>query len=206
VSWYPFTLGIWLNQPETVALGTQDKRLHSVLLMRYPTANLAREQLPKVERMLAQYNISPVLHIDDAENKHYRTSSLLMNYFGNLNMLAIAIGIIGLAVMLARMVVQRRRQLSALRAIGIPPRWLHLCIWMEGMILGTIGLTIGICVGAAFGYIIGINTFTQAGYQLIAYRLLEIFGVVILAAGGIAALSVKSVYRIPPTEATKYYE
>ncbi len=202
--WYAFTFGIWMNHLETIELGREHKGLYSVLLMRFPTEDLAREQLPQVQQALAKYNIAPVHHISDYQNKYYQTSTMLMNYFGNLNKLAIGIGIIGLAVVLTRISKQRRRQLGMLRAIGIPSKWLTFCIWAEGMILAIIGITIGIFVGLAFGYIIGINAIDQAGYQLLAYKLLDIFGIVILVVAGVTAFSAWSVHRIPPTEATKY--
>lgn len=77
-----------------------------------------------------------------------RTLSLLLQVF---LLIGLAVGMIGIGVMMAREVRTRRRELAVLRAIGTPRAKVRLSILIEAGILSVAGCGAGALIGAYIG-------------------------------------------------------
>jgi hypothetical protein len=99
--------------------------------------------------------------------------------FGALGILAMALGSLGLAVVVARNVLERRRELALLRAVGWTRRRLHRLLLVEHGLLLAAGLGIGL-ISAALAVapvLLGPGRLPPTGFWLTAGGLLLATGV-----------------------------
>jgi putative ABC transport system permease protein len=61
---------------------------------------------------------------------------------------AVFVAVLGIANALAISILDRRRELGVLRALGALNQQIRRTIWMEGLIIGFIGLIMGVSLGA----------------------------------------------------------
>ena len=116
---------------------------------------------------------------------------------------ALGIGLLGLVTTLALSVLERRRELVMLRALGASRAQIKMLVWFEASMIGVIAATVGIGVGTAIGRIgVGLAPGTLSGSPVIPWADL---GAVALAAVAIAwAVSIgvaRRAARVPPAEA-----
>jgi putative ABC transport system permease protein len=72
--------------------------------------------------------------------------------YRTLSILATLIGLFGVASTLAVSIVERRRELGMLRAVGMQRRQVRAMIRVEGVIVALVGAALGLAVGVAFGW------------------------------------------------------
>jgi putative ABC transport system permease protein len=68
-----------------------------------------------------------------------------------LRFLVLVVVLIGMADMLAASVVERTRELGALRALGVRPRAVRRMILLEAALVGCLGLTVALVAGGSLG-------------------------------------------------------
>jgi ABC-type antimicrobial peptide transport system permease subunit len=127
-----------------------------------------------------------------------RISSFLQIYVS----FGLAIGAVGMAVISIRNVVERKREIGMMRAIGFPRKQVILSVLLELVVLGIIGLFIGIADGllVSLGFANLQNvTLIIPWQQLVSY--LSFIVLIAIFAGSIPAYIAS---RIPPAEALRY--
>ncbi len=207
---YPVQSGIWMNARETLRLGEGVKTMHSAIFLRFADIELAREWREDTASVLARFNVSPLRGVESDYAGYFRNLGLLLSLFERFNMLSLAIGITGLAVVMLRAAKHRRRELGVLRSIGIPPRLLRMYMWAEGLLTGMFGTLIGFAAGGWFAYVIcepqsrAVTDAASFIYSPPIARLLFLLAAILLTVGMTTYWSARSVYRVSPVESTKY--
>jgi len=127
--------------------------------------------------------------------------STLVGGFGTILLLAAAFVVAGATA--ARMVA-RRRSLGLLRAVGFRPVQLYLAVWIEHLVVGTIGVTVGWLVGTALApaFQAGLGDVLPGEPTRLDLRSLVVAAVLVLSLLTVSVLvpAVRAVRR-PPTEA-----
>jgi putative ABC transport system permease protein len=75
------------------------------------------------------------------------------NVYRGLTGLAALLGLVGIAGTLALSIVERRRELGLLRAVGMQRRQVRSMVRAESVIVGLVGAALGIALGLAFGWV-----------------------------------------------------
>ena len=114
-------------------------------------------------------------------------------------LLAIVVGLLGVAVVIALIgvantlslsVLERRRESATLRAIGLSRRQLRLMLAVEGMLIAGVGAVLGAGLGLLYGWAGAVITFGEIGdvILVIPWSDLALLLVVALAAGLLASV------------------
>lgn len=122
--------------------------------------------------------------------------------------LGLIIGIASLGAITLRSIVERRRDIGMMRAMGFQQNQILDFLLIEGLFITALGTLIGLCTGIALSYAIYLN-FTQMGkvpYNIPLIQLLIIFTVVFAAAIICTIIPARNASRMPPAEAVRYFE
>jgi putative ABC transport system permease protein len=104
-----------------------------------------------VERTLAPFGVDAVSTVDRLDAFH-RVENTYLSTFQALGALGLLLGTAGLATVMFRNVLERRRELALLRAVGYDGRHVSLMIVAEAALLLTIGVMAGaVCAAIAIG-------------------------------------------------------
>jgi putative ABC transport system permease protein len=77
--------------------------------------------------------------------------------------LAILIALVGIANTLSLSVLERTSESAVLRAIGMTRSQLRLMLLAEALLMALLGITVGVCLGAAFGWVMVHAFITSTG-------------------------------------------
>ena len=114
----------------------------------------------------------------------------------------LAIGAVGMGVISVRNVVERKREIGMMRAIGFPRKQVMLSVLLELVVLGLIGLVIGVVNGLLVSQ--GFANL-QGNPIIIPWEQLGIYlSFIILIAIGAGSIPAYVASRIPPAEALRY--
>ncbi len=120
--------------------------------------------------------------------------------------LGLVVGIAGLGIISIRSVVERRKEIGVLRAIGFRKRMILASFLLENSYVALLGIMIGIILGIDLGYAIATSPGSGVSFVIPWVSLLEIIGF----SYGLAVLTTVSssrrAARIPPAEALRYTE
>lgn len=120
--------------------------------------------------------------------------------------LGLVVGIAGLGIISIRSVVERRREIGMLRALGFRRSMVLQTFLLENSYITLVGIVIGVVLGINLGYAISQSPGSQLPFVIPWVGILEIVGI----AYGLAMLAtVGSAFRaarIPPAEALRYTE
>jgi len=120
--------------------------------------------------------------------------------------LGLVVGIAGLGIISIRSVVERRKEIGVLRAIGFRKRMILAAFLLENSYVALLGIMIGIILGIDLGYAIATSPGSGVSFVIPWISLLEI----IAFSYGLAVLTTVSssrrAARIPPAEALRYTE
>ena len=128
-------------------------------------------------------------------------------------LLAVVVGLLGVAVLIALLgvtntlslsVLERRRESATLRAIGLTRRRLRGTLAVEGMLIAGVGAVLGIVFGIAYGWAGAATVLGRTGWLSLAvpWRDLVLVLVVAVVAGLLASvLPARSAARTPPVAA-----
>jgi ABC-type antimicrobial peptide transport system permease subunit len=112
------------------------------------------------------------------------------------------IGAVGMGVISVRNVVERKREIGMMRAIGFPRRQVMLSVLLELVVLGVIGLVIGIINGLLVS--VGFANL-QGNPIVIPWEQLGVYlSFIVLIAIGAGSIPAYVASRIPPAEALRY--
>ena len=114
----------------------------------------------------------------------------------------LVIGAVGMGVISARNVSERKREIGMMRAIGFPRRQVILSVLLELVVLGVIGLIIGV----VNGLLVSLGFANMQGVALvIPWGEIGLYlSIIVLIAIGSGSLPAFVASRIPPAEALRY--
>jgi putative ABC transport system permease protein len=123
--------------------------------------------------------------------------------------MVLVVALLGVADTLAAGVLERRRQLGAMRALGVRRRWVTRMLLLEAAMLGAIGFVLATASGLAMGTLWVERTLPQLlGWSCELYlprREVPLIGVMTVAVCVAAALlPVRWAARLRPQEALRY--
>ena len=120
--------------------------------------------------------------------------------------LGLVVGIAGLGIISIRSVVERRKEIGVLRAIGFRKKMILSVFLLENSYVALLGILIGIILGIDLGYAIATSPGSGVNFVIPWLSLLEI----VAFSYGLAVLTTLSSSRraaqIPPAEALRYTE
>jgi len=120
--------------------------------------------------------------------------------------LGLVVGIAGLGIISIRSVVERRKEIGVLRAIGYRKNMVLAAFLLENSYVALLGILIGIVLGIDLGYAIATSPGSGLSFVVPWVSLLEIiafsYGLAVLA----TLSSSRRAARIPPAEALRYTE
>jgi putative ABC transport system permease protein len=120
--------------------------------------------------------------------------------------LGLVVGIAGLGIISIRSVVERRKEIGVLRAIGFRKRMVLAAFLLENSYVALLGIFIGIALGFDLGYAIATSPGSGVTFVIPWLSLIEIiafsYGLAILTTLG----SSRRAAQIPPAEALRYTE
>ncbi|HEX9613760.1 MAG TPA: FtsX-like permease family protein [Candidatus Bathyarchaeia archaeon] len=120
--------------------------------------------------------------------------------------LGLVVGIAGLGIISIRSVVERRKEIGVLRAIGYRKNMVLSAFLLENSYVALLGILIGIVLGIDLGYAIATSPGSGLTFVIPWISLLEIiafsYGLAVLTTIG----SSRRAARIPPAEALRYTE
>jgi putative ABC transport system permease protein len=120
--------------------------------------------------------------------------------------LGLVVGIAGLGIIAIRSVVERRKEIGILRAIGFRKKMILTSFLLENSYVALLGIMIGVVLGIDLGYAIATSPNSGLSFTIPWLSLLEIvgfsYGLSLLATIG----SARRAASIPPAEALRYAE
>ncbi|MEU9145523.1 FtsX-like permease family protein [Streptomyces sp. NPDC048349] len=134
---------------------------------------------------------NPALAVLDEAGVRARDSGSIgdqLNVFHALLSMALAIAALGIANTLAMSVLERRKEIGTLRALGVDRAGVSRMIRLEALLLGGLGATLGTALGVFLGWALG-RTLQEnvAGYTLVLPWGRLALGVLIALAGALLA-------------------
>jgi putative ABC transport system permease protein len=204
--YHPESFGIWTNRNVIAALAKDETEIHTTLFIKMlgqPDKSLEKG----LEKSLTLLNIYPIDNIVESENGWYLMGIFIFRLFQSFNIFALAIGMIGLTVVMYRLIRQRRHQIGMLRAVGVLPKTVFWSVLMEGAFIGLFGISLGYLLGAYMSYIVfDTLMFKDVGQSMtMPYRDLILYFLAIMFMTFLfSGFPARKVLRISPIEATRY--
>ncbi|MET3982493.1 FtsX-like permease family protein [Streptomyces sp. PvR034] len=151
-------------------------------------AGADRAALGKVTRALGD---NPALAVLDEADLRARESGGIgqqLNVFYAMLSMALAIAALGIANTLAMSVLERRREIGTLRALGVDRPGVARMIRLEALVLGALGASVGTVLGVFLGWALG-RTLQEnvVGYALVIPWGRLALGVLVAMAGALLA-------------------
>jgi putative ABC transport system permease protein len=104
--------------------------------------------------------------LQDAVSSSLTFQYLILGFLG----LGLVIGVAALGVITARSVVERRRQIGVLRAIGFQARMVQLSFLVESLFVTLIGVVVGTVLGLLVALNVVVDAADQPGYENLTLR------------------------------------
>ncbi len=187
---------------------TSDEMVNALLLQPVPPQSYmfrieegvdAEATAKALEKQFLEHGMQAVVieeEIRDIESVNVMMNNLLQGFMG----LGLVVGIAALGVIAARSVVERRRQIGVLRALGFQKGMVQLSFLIESSFIALLGIALGVALGAALSVQI-LDTMSD-NFAGITYKVpwVNIVVVVIIAYGA----SLLTTY-LPARQASKIY-
>lgn len=183
------------------ALGVDATR--TTVLARIAPGASAGEVLTAVQDGLGDAQVFASSPAASRESDERVIDTLLAVVVGLLGV-AVVIALIGVANTLSLSVIERRRESATLRAIGLSRRGLRFMLAVEGMLIAGVGAALGVALGLLYGWAGAATVFGSAADLRLAvpWTDLALVLVVALLAGLVASvLPGRSAARTPPVAA-----
>ena len=140
---------------------------------------------PALEAVVADYPNAELNDMQQALDKTVAQLDLLLNVLTGMLAMAIIIALLGIANTLALSIMERRREIGLLRAVGMTRRQVRRMIRWEAVLIAVFGAVIGMLVGVGLG--VAVVAAIGSGILLaIPWGNLAIY-LVLAAVGGIVA-------------------
>ena len=183
-------LGKWLASDELYndVTPTAHRSDMVVLVRATPGTNLGTLR-GELERATDPFLVITVENRDQFKGSQARQIDSLLAILYGLLALAIVIAVLGIINTLALSVVERRREIGMLRAVGMLRAQVRRTIYLESALIATFGAIVGVLLGATFGALF-VHTLRDQGLDHIAVPYGQAVAMLLLSAvvGVLAAL------------------
>lgn len=123
----------------------------AVLVDAKPGTNLAQLRTD-LESATKQFVVVQVQDKEEFKGTQGQQIDTLLGILYGLLALAVVIAILGIVNTLALSVVERRREIGMLRAVGMQRSQMRRTIYLESMLIAVFGAAVGVILGIAFGW------------------------------------------------------
>lgn len=123
-----------------------------------------REQL---EEATEQFVVVQVMDPEQFKGVQAQQIDMLLAILYGLLALAVVIAVLGIVNTLALSVVERRREIGMLRAVGMQRTQMRRTVYLESMLIAVFGAAVGVVLGVAFGWGF-VSTLADQGIDRIA--------------------------------------
>jgi hypothetical protein len=113
------------------------------------------------------------------------------------------VGVLSLGILAMRAVVERRRSIGVLRAVGFQSRQLMLAVVGESLLTATGGIVVGLFIGLILGSLFIQEYFPGSPVSIQFGQLALVVGLVLGTAAAVTVLPALGVARTAPTEAVR---
>jgi putative ABC transport system permease protein len=127
----------------------------------------------ELDRVMQEFPTAKVMDKGELQAEQARQIDQIMGLMTALLMLAVIIGLVGIANTLSLSILERTRELGLLRAVGMTRRQARSMIRWEAAVIALIGAVLGVAIGLVFGWAVvtalqdsGITVFAVPGVQL----------------------------------------
>src|SRR5712692_2486232 len=120
--------------------------------------------------------------------------------------LGLVVGIAGLGILSIRSVVERRKEIGILRALGFRRRMILAAFILENSYISLLGILIGVLLGINVGYAFAVSPNSGLTFIIPWQEILEIVGLAYGLSILVTISSARRAARIPPAEALRYSE
>ncbi|UYP20122.1 FtsX-like permease family protein [Rhodococcus sp. Z13] len=156
-----------------------------------------------IEEAVKEYVIVQVLDREQFKGQQAQQIDMLLAILYGLLALAVVIAILGIVNTLALSVVERRREIGMLRAVGMQRAQVRRTIYLESLLIAVFGAVVGVVLGLAFGWAF-VRTLADQGLDIISVPWSQVVGMLI-ASGIIGVLAAlwpgQRAAKTPPLEA-----
>ena len=127
-----------------------DNKITRAFVRTVPTADISAVRAAIARRVGRTYNLRI---LSAAEIVEYFASQVRRAFAGVyiLAVMVLAVVLVGMADTLAAGVIERTREIGAIRVVGVRRRYVRRMVLMEGAVLGCIGLGVAVASGLALG-------------------------------------------------------
>ena len=140
---------------------------------------------PALEAVVADYPNAELNNAEEYVDKVASQLDLVLNVLTGMLAMAIVIALLGIANTLALSIMERKREIGLLRAVGMTRRQVRRMIRWEAVLIAVFGAVIGMLVGVGLG--VAVVTAIGAGLQVaVPWFNLAIY-LVLAALGGVVA-------------------
>jgi putative ABC transport system permease protein len=157
-----------------------------------------------LDRALADRPLVRVTAVASYKEQLSSAVDTVLALFGGLLGIAMIIALFGIANTLSLSVIERTRESALLRALGLTRRQLRLMLSAEALIMGIMGGTVGVAVGAGFGWTVSQTFMRPRGGGEVTYPIGQIALYLAIAAAAALLASVlpaRRAARVPPAQA-----
>ncbi|MEU5841778.1 FtsX-like permease family protein [Rhodococcus sp. NPDC047139] len=156
-----------------------------------------------IEDAVKDYVIVQVLDREQFKGQQAQQIDTLLAILYGLLALAVVIAILGIVNTLALSVVERRREIGMLRAVGMLRAQVRRTIYLESLLIAIFGAVVGVVLGIAFGWAF-VRTLADQGLDIISVPWSQVVGMLV-ASGIIGVLAAlwpgQRAAKTPPLEA-----
>jgi putative ABC transport system permease protein len=140
---------------------------------------------PTLEAVVADYPNAELSNAEEYVDKVAGQLDLLLNVLTGMLAMAIVIALLGIANTLALSIMERKREIGLLRAVGMTRRQVRRMIRWEAVLIAVFGAVIGMLVGIGLG--VAVVMAIGAGIQVALPWLNLVVYLVLAALGGVVA-------------------
>ena len=156
-----------------------------------------------IQDAVKEFVVVQVLDREQFKGQQAQQIDMLLAILYGLLALAVVIAILGIVNTLALSVVERRREIGMLRAVGMQRSQVRRTIYLESLLIAVFGAVVGVVLGLAFGWAF-VRTLADQGLDIISVPWSQVVGMLVASGiiGVIAALwPGQRAAKTPPLEA-----
>ena len=202
-----FTSGMYVSQGTLEQL-TPNPPPSTTFYMEIPESVNQDEAAKALESAFLEHGMQTRV-LDDVIEEQQASSSTINSLFQGFMGLGLLVGIAALGVISARAVVERRRQIGALRAIGFRRGMVQMTFLLESSFIAMLGILLGVALGLALsiqvtGYIIEDLGVQGASFNVPWLTVTLIIVIAYVASLLTTAYPAWQASRVYPAEALRY--
>ena len=199
---------IYTHNTNLAALTEDGRVLENYFIVTKDASDAAAERVANdIESALLESGVQ-AQSIREIIDQQARISRQFQYLFQGFMSLGLVVGIAALGVIALRTVVERKRQIGIMRAIGYTRRLIALSFFLESSFIALTGIIIGVVMGTALSYnLLTDPAFTEGAdvqFQVPWFQLILIVTVAYGASALMTLLPARSASRVTIVEALRY--